>query len=78
MSRKLSFVFALFLSSMVLVQGASAQQTQGRWALGVAGGVNLLDQRSQPAEDRTRGVLSSSVTVSLLLFPSDSPVGWRG
>jgi outer membrane protein OmpA-like peptidoglycan-associated protein len=40
MSRKLSFVFALILSSMILLQGVSAQQTQGRWALGVAGGVN--------------------------------------
>ena len=40
MSRNLSFVFALILSCMMLVQGVSAQQTQGRWAIGVTGGVN--------------------------------------
>jgi outer membrane protein OmpA-like peptidoglycan-associated protein len=49
MSRKLMIILAFALSSMMMLQGASAQSTQGRWAFGLSGGgnywVNDLNQQ---------------------------------
>ncbi|MBK7257300.1 MAG: hypothetical protein IPI01_05745 [Ignavibacteriae bacterium] len=49
MSRKFISILAFALSSILIVQGASAQSTQGRWSFGLSGGANLwvndLNQR---------------------------------
>ena len=41
MSRKFISILAFALSSILIVQGASAQSTQGRWSFGLSGGANL-------------------------------------